>query len=128
VNAEKESKGMTDDKKGLHDKPLDKMTVTELRDMAKDIDGITGAHGMKKTELLEALKEAEGIKDEPAKKVAAKPKAKTAVTVQELKTLIKTLRSQRKEALANKDKKMAKIYRRRISRLKKKTRQVALPG
>lgn len=119
---------MTDEKKVLHDKPLDKMTVTELRDIAKDIDGITGVHGMKKAELLEAIKEAKGIEDEPPKKAAGKPKAKMAVTVQELKTLIKTLRSQRNEALADKDKKMARIYRRRISRLKKKTRQVALPG
>lgn len=116
---------MTGEKKVLHDKPLDKMTVTELRDIAKDIDGITGVHAMKKAELLEAIKEAKGIKDETLKKPAGKPKAKKAVTVQELKTLIKTLRSQREEALANKDKKMAKIYRRRISRLKKKTRQVA---
>jgi excinuclease UvrABC helicase subunit UvrB len=118
---------MTDEKKVLHDKPLDKMTVTELRDIAKEIDGITGVHGMKKPELLEVVKEAMGIKDETPKKPAGKPKPKETVTVQELKTLIKTLRAQRNEALANKDKKMAKIYRRRISRLKKKTRQVALP-
>lgn len=119
---------MADEKQTLHEKPLDKMTVTELRDIAKEIDGITGVHGMKKAELLEAVKEAQGIKDEPPKKPAGKPKVKTTVTVQELKTLIKTLRSQREDALANKNKKLAKIYRRRISRLKKKTRQVALSG
>lgn len=119
---------MADEKKMLHEKPLDKMTVTELRDIAKEIDGITGVHGMKKAELLEAVKEAKGIKDESPKKPAGKPKAKRAVTVQELKTLIKTLRSQREDALANKDRKLARIYRRRISRLKKKTRQVAVSG
>lgn len=116
---------MTEDKKEMHDKPLDKMTVTELREVAMDIPSITGAHGMKKPELLEAIKEAKGIKDEPQKQPAGKPKAKTAVTVQELKAIIKGLRRQKEQALADKDKKKAKIYRRRISRLKKKTRQVA---
>lgn len=116
---------MTEDKKEMHDKPLDKMTVTELRDVAMDIPGITGAHGMKKPELLEAIKKAKGIEDEPHKKSAGKPKAKTAVSVQELKAIIKGLRRQKEQALADKDKKKAKIYRRRISRLKKKTRQVA---
>ena len=47
------------------EKPLDKMTVIELREfaLAKDL-GITGVHAMKKEELLPAVKEALGIKDE----------------------------------------------------------------
>ncbi len=115
---------MTDDK-AMHDKPLDKMTVTELREVAKEIPSITGAHGMKKAELLEAIQEAKGIVIEAPKKIKAKPKAKTALTVREMKNLIKGLRSEREKALADKDKKKAKIIRRRISRLKKKTRQAA---
>ncbi len=116
---------MTEENKAMETKPLDKMTVTELREIAKDIDGLTGVHGMKKAELLEAVKEAKGIKDEPLKKPAGKPKKKTIATVKELKDRIKSLRTLRTQALADKDKKMAKIYRRRISRLKKKTRQAA---
>lgn len=117
---------MAEEKKEMHEKPLDKMTVTELREVAKELSDITGAHGMKKAELLAAVMEAKGVKDEPQKKKpAAKPKTKTAVTVQEIKALIKGLRIQKERAIADKDKKQAKIYRRRISRLKKKTRQAA---
>ena len=115
------------DKKEMHDKPLDKMTVTELREVAKEIPDLTGVHGMKKAELLAAIQEAKGIVAEaPAKpKTKSKPAAKTALTVQEMKALIKDLRTQKEQALADKDKKKAKIFRRRISRLKKKTRQAA---
>jgi hypothetical protein len=31
-------------KKAAKEKPLDKMTAKELRDLAKEIPGITGAH------------------------------------------------------------------------------------
>jgi len=117
------------DKKEMHDKPLDKMTVTELREVAKEIPSITGVHGMKKAELLAAIQEAQGnaveAPQKPKPKAKAKPVAKTALTVQEMKALIRNLRSQREQALADKDKKKAKIFRRRISRLKKKTRQAA---
>jgi hypothetical protein len=99
------------------EKPLDKMTVKELREMAKDIPGITGVHGMKKDELIVEIKKAKGIKDEPIKKADA--------SIAELKQKIKTLKAQRRQALEAKDKKKATIFRRRISRLKKKTRRVA---
>ena len=114
------------DKKGMHDKPLDKMTVTELREVAKEIPGMTGVHGMKKAELLTAIEEAEGVVVETSPKTTkAKAKPKTALTVREIKALIKGLRSQRDQALAEKDKKTAMILRRRISKLKKKTRKAA---
>jgi hypothetical protein len=116
---------MSEENKEIHEKPLDKMTVTELREVAKEISSISGAHGMKKAELLAAVKEAKGVKADPQKKPTGKPKAKKAVTVQEIKALIKGLRIQKEQAISNKDKKQAKIYRRRISRLKKKTRQAA---
>jgi hypothetical protein len=99
------------------EKPLEKMTVKELREMAKDIPGITGVHGMKKDELIVEIKKAKGIKDEPVKKADA--------SIAELKQKIKALKAQRREALEAKDKKKATIFRRRISRLKKKTRRAA---
>jgi hypothetical protein len=116
---------MIKEKKELQEKSLDKMTVTELREIAKEISDITGAHGMKKAELLVAVKEAKGVVNKTEKTVETKLKAKTAVTVQEIKALIKGLRVQKEQALADKDKRQANIYRRRISRLKKKTRQAA---
>jgi hypothetical protein len=97
------------------DKPLEKMTVKELREMAKDIPGLTGVHAMKKEELLSGIKEAKGIKDEPVKRAAS--------STRELKLKIKALKAERQAALEAKDKKKATIFRRRISRLKKKTRR-----
>ena len=99
------------------EKPLEKMTVKELREMAKDIPGIAGVHAMKKEELLVQIKAAKGIVDEPVKKADA--------SVSELKQKIKALKVERQAALEAKDKKKASIFRRRISRLKKKTRRVA---
>jgi hypothetical protein len=90
------------------------MTVKELREIAKDIPGIVGVHGMKKDELLVAIKEARGIKDEPVKKADA--------TIGEIKQKIKKIKAQRQAALEAKDPKMATIFKRRISRLKKKSR------
>jgi hypothetical protein len=98
-------------------KPLEKMTVKELREMAKDIPGITGVHAMKKDELIVEIKKAKGIKDEPLKKADA--------SIADLKQKIKALKVQRREALEVKDKKKATIFKRRISRLKKKTRRAA---
>ena len=116
---------MADDKKGVMDKPLDKMTVTELREIAKEIPEITGAHGMKKAELLVAVKAAKGIVDEVSAKPPAQKKIKAQITVQELKARINGLKAKRRQALDDKDKKMAGRYRRQISRLKKQTRRAA---
>ena len=99
------------------EKPLEKMTVKELREMAKEMPGITGVHGMKKDELIVEIKKVKGIADEPVKKADA--------NIADLKQKIKALKVQRQEALEAKDKKKATIFKRRISRLKKKTRRAA---
>ena len=93
------------------------MTVTDLREMAKDLPGIVGVHGMKKEELIAAIKDVKGIKDEPAKKADA--------SIGEIKKQIKVIKAKRQAALEAKDGKMATIYKRRISRLKKKSRKAA---
>ena len=111
------------------EKPLDKMTVVELREVAKEeIPGITGVTGMKKDQLLEAIKEARGIKDEtPAKKKAKKKTAgpRKKMTVKDMKQEIVSLRAERETLRQEKDKKKLEIIRRRINRLKKMTRKVA---
>lgn len=99
-------------------KPLVKMTVKDLREIAKEIPEISGVHGMKKDELIDALREVKGIEAEPAQ--ATKPDG-----IGEFKEKIKALKVKRQQALEAKDKKMATIYRRKISRLKKKTRRAA---
>lgn len=103
------------------EKPLDKMTVVELREfaLAKDL-GISGVHAMKKEELLPAVKEALGIKDEePAKK-----KLEVKGTIGEMKKRILRLKEEKRTAIASKEKKRINVLRRRINRLKKRTKKV----
>ena len=98
------------------EKPLEKMTAKELRDVAKEIPQITGVHGKNKAELVSAIKDARGITEE---------KKKSDVSVGDLKLKIKSFKADRDAALEAKDKKKASIYRRRISRLKRRTRRAA---
>lgn len=104
-------------KKEAKEKPLEKMTVKELKEIAIDMPEITGAHGMGKSELIVAIKEVRGLADDSPKKKAG--------SVRELKQKIKELKALKEAALAAEEKEKADIYRRRISRLKKKTRRAA---
>jgi len=105
-------------KKEAKEKPLEKMTAKELREVAMDIPEIVGVHGMNKPELISAIKEARGIVEEKGKKTGKS-------SVREIKKQISELKAKREAALASEDRKMADIYRRKISRLKKKTRRAA---
>jgi hypothetical protein len=127
--AEKETKD-----KQRTEKPLDKMTVVELREIAKEIPDVTGVSGMKKDQLLAIVKEARGIEEEkpakkkPAKKKTAKKKGSTPVkemTVKELKAEIARLRAEKEELRKEGDRKKIDALRRRINRMKKKTRKAA---
>ena len=104
-------------KKEAKEKPLEKMTAKELREVGKQIPEITGVYGMNKAELMSAIKKAKGMVDDS-------PKTKDA-SVREIKKKIKKLKTERETALSKNDAKMAGIYRRRITRLKKKTRRAA---
>jgi protein-arginine kinase activator protein McsA len=117
-----ESQEEKKEEQALPEKPLDKMTVIELREfaLAKDL-GISGVHAMKKEELLPAVKEALGIKDEEPAKKAVEVKA----TVGEMKKKIFVLKEEKKTAISSKDKKKITVLRRRINRLKKRSKKVA---
>ena len=104
-------------------KPLEKMTAKELREVASGIPGVSGVHAMKKEEVLHVIMEAWGIKAEKAPK--KKKKGKAPVSVADLKTRIREIKAKRAEAIQKKDKRMARIYRRMINRLKKRTRRAA---
>jgi len=104
-------------KKEAKEKPLDKMTAKELREVAKEIPEITGVYGMNKAELLSAVKKARGIAEDTSKR--------TSGSVREIKSKIKLLKQEHNKALEREDAKMAAIYRKRIIRLKKKTRRAA---
>ena len=159
---------MSDKKSEATEKPLEKMTVKALREIAKEIPEITGVHGMKKEELLVAINEVRGVKEEAVKEEAVKAEAVEAETVEAeaveaeaveteavkeeavksdtvkadkstkakpvkkavsatgaIKKQIRALKAQRQAALGAQDRKMATVYKRRISRLKKQSRKAA---
>jgi len=99
------------------EKPLEKMTAKELRDLALTIPEITGVNAMNKEEVLAAIKKARGIQEDPKKKGDR--------SIRQLKQKIKELRIKKEELRAKKDRKALDHLRRRISRLKKKTRKAA---
>ncbi|MGW8324753.1 MAG: Rho termination factor N-terminal domain-containing protein [Desulfobacterales bacterium] len=104
-------------KKEVKEKPLEKMTAKELRELGKQIPEITGVYGMNKAELISAIKKARGIEEDT--------KATPDASVRGIKLKIKSLKEDYEKALDSNDKKMAEIYRRRIIKLKKKTRRAA---
>ena len=107
------------------EKPLEKMTAPELKEVAKAIPGLTGVHAMKKADLIDVIKEYYGIEEEVPAKGKKKKAEKRTASVKELKTKIIQLREKKEAARATKDRKNIEILRRRINRLKKQTRKVA---
>lgn len=106
------------------EKPLDKMTAPELREIAKQIPGVTGASAMKKSELLEIIKKHRGLEDEKPAKKKKKVKTKKEINIKDLKQKIIQLKEKKAEIQQEKDRKQINILRRRINRLKKRTRIV----
>ncbi len=106
------------------EKPLEKLTVKELREIAGEIPHERAIHDMKKDELVAFIREARGIKEAaPAKK--KKQAVKIKMTKPELKTRIRELKALRSQALESKESKKAVMLRHQISQLKKKSRRVA---
>ena len=69
----------------MAEKDLEKLTATKLREIAKQYEGITGVHAMKKEELIQAIQEAQG---EPRKTI----KKDKAQSIGSLKKQIKALK------------------------------------
>lgn len=116
----------TPKKEAQPEKSLDKMTAKELRELAAGIAEITGAHGMKKAELLAAIKKAKGIEETPPIKKKKETKTPSGpMTVKEMKAKIVQLRTEQEEMRRTGDRKQIKIMRRRINRLKKRSRKAA---
>ena len=103
--------------KEVAEKPLAKMTVKELREIALAIPDLIGVHGMNKQDLLDAIKAHPGIQEKKTKK--------SSRSVRQLKQHIQALKARKREIAAEKDRKKSGILRRQISRLKKKTRKLA---
>ena len=143
-----------------NDKPLDQLTVKELREIAKEIPDVTGISSMKKDDLISLVQkhqggapeeapqeaveekvaeektpvEAEAKKEEkaPAAKKAAPAKAKKAgpkkpkklETVKDFKEAIAQLKAEKVEIKQTGSRKEISILRRRINRLRKRTRKI----
>jgi hypothetical protein len=106
------------ERKEKKEKPLDKMTATELRKYALELGEISGVHGMNKEELLSAIKKVKGIEKEG--------KAVETVSVRDLKEKARELRAKKLEAIvAGAPRKQIDILRKKANRLKKRTHQAA---
>lgn len=130
------------------EKPLEKMTAKELREIALEISEITGVHAMKKEDLLAAIRKAREIEEEVEEEKAEEVKEEKAEELEqekkeevkkekkkevkkaegpaaELKKRIREFKALKEEAVKKRDVRMAEIYKRRINRLKKRTRKAA---
>ena len=74
-------------KKEIKEKPLEKMTAKELREVGKQLPEITGVYGMNKAELINAIKKAKGIKND------------TDLEANDLKKLVKIYKKKIKQVL-----------------------------
>jgi protein-arginine kinase activator protein McsA len=100
------------------EKDLEKLTVTKLREIAKQYEEITGAHAMKKEGLIVAIHRARG---EPVKAV----KKDETHTIETVKKKIRALKEEKKSALEKKDKKALTLVRKKIKTYRRKTRRLA---
>jgi hypothetical protein len=100
------------------EKPLEKYTVKQLKEMARKIEGVEGVSVMKKEELLDAIKAAKGMPEEETKSPSNQ-------TIAAVKGTIKNLKEKRQESLTEKNKVVAGRLKRRIKKLKKKTQKMA---
>jgi hypothetical protein len=96
---------------------LEKMKVTDLREMAKEKLELTGLSAMHKAELVETLAQALGI-DKPHKVAVGAGKT-------DIKQEIRRLKAKREEALAAHDPEALTATRHEIHKLKRKLRKMA---
>jgi tRNA pseudouridine-54 N-methylase len=96
---------------------LEKLTAVKLREIAKEYEQITGASGMKKDALVNAILEARG---EPIKEVH-----KDEQSISRIKKQIRQTVKQRDKALEEKDRTKLAAVRKTLKKLKRQTRQLA---
>ncbi|MCX5863237.1 MAG: transcription termination factor Rho [Desulfomonile sp.] len=98
------------------EKPLERWTIKELREEALKIPNVQGIHGMNKQEIMSALREVKGISAPETKK---KTDGVRAVKLQV--TEMRTSRNDERSGGASRER--LNILRKKISRLKKRTKQ-----
>ncbi len=95
---------------------LNEMTITQLREVAADVEGLTGYTQMRKAQLLEAVCQHLNIPLHEHHDVVGLDKSG-------IKQRIRALKLQRDEALSKHDSTELKQVRRRIHRLKRQLRR-----
>ena len=127
MRKEENMEGGTKPRSAKEDKPLEKLTVKDLREIALAIPHEhteIAVSDMKKAELIAFIKKSRGIEEEtPSGGKTAK--AVSELTKSEIKKEIRSLRSEKQSAREAGEKARARLIRRRISRLKKLTRKTA---
>ena len=103
--------------KETKEKPLDKVTIKDLKEIALKLPEITGVHGMNKAELIAEINKSRGI--------VGKKVEKASGSIRVLKKKIRELKVKRESAISSSDKKLALIFKRKIKKLKQKTRRAA---
>lgn len=119
------------------EKALEKYTVAKLKEIARDTGKIVGFTSMKKDDLIQAIRSlqdegmettedagSEPMKIKPEKKASKKP-GKPPENVASLKKMTGLLRQEKAELQKDGTKVIMARLRKRISRLKKKTRKLA---
>jgi len=119
------------------EKALEKYTVAKLKEIARDTGKIVGFTSMKKDDLIQAIRSlqdegmettedavSEPMKIKPEKKASKKPE-KPPETVASLKKMTGLLRQEKAGLQKDGNKVIMARLRKRISRLKKKTRKLA---
>jgi len=96
---------------------LEKMKVTDLREMAKEKLGLAGLTAMHKAELVEAIAHSMGI-EKPHKVAMGAGKS-------DIKKEIRRLKAKRAEALAVHDPEALTATRHEIHKMKRKLRKMA---
>jgi len=125
---------MEQEKKAEKTKDLERLTTTKLRELALEkYPQIKGVHGMKKEELVAAIKaveielgtrEKEEEKKAPRHEIKRKLQEKKLLTLPEAKAAVKKLRGQREGALASQDSRALKEVRFKIKKLKRLMRRL----
>jgi len=107
--------GKKKEQKAKKEKPLEQWTIKELRDEALKIPNIQGIHGLNKEEIIGLLRAEKGIPAPEKKKTTSVRDIKAKMS--ELRKVIDDERSQ------GASRSRLSILRRKVTRLKKKTRQ-----
>lgn len=107
----------------MAEKPIEKMTIKELRALAKEL-GAQGVSGMQKEELIEFIRRTTATPSGPSGEKVVRI-GKRVINLTAVKRQIRQLKAEREKLLEEGKKAEAAQLRERISRLKKLTRRAA---